>query len=654
MIQNWFKGQGNGDVEEVAAKNEQVVDEVAEDEHVDNNSKSNEASVREENLNDDVEEAVVTNEQEENEVVEDEHVDKESNEASVREENLHPLEESEQKEPFFTRENIRLMCYPHGLTLQAIPLSLCLVALILSLAASYSCTFFKGASISWIGGNYGLWSLEDNTGKCQLWDVLFFAYDLGPPLTWARIFSMTCMLLGLALFTAMTQALQFHAVSWGLGVCFAVLLIVSISTTSIYNMWIVFWGFTYVIYILIVRLLFIHPVHRRISVRGCRIIAIFLLICALSALLTLVVLKSDFCTCKNITADKLEGRSPGDPCNSQCKLGGAGYVMIVASIFWIASAWAVMRFGIQPAQLVESKAFSAELYAHYPRDSIGARIEGLVQGSEALQQDQDDATVDRRTCCQKICCDFRVVPRDRKEQCGFWCFRVMLGALVGIYVFICVVKIGSRIENTQAAQSPDTSYNFITDTVCALNPLAPFEPFQSFDSKEDSANAGLSVAHCGACGVCSNVNDIRIYIETRKTIAKSSKQCGVKAVFGSYSDLVKCLEGKIGFSRDCTMCWADNMLNTLRNCIFTCMTTMMTGFMKSNNVRGAGDRGWLNQCLFCDEKRSGPEFVTCSGPARRRLGIVSEIERNPAEQCNKTDFDWVDVDFDTVFPGSGQ
>jgi hypothetical protein len=80
---------------------------------------------------------------------------------------------------------------------------------------------------------------------------------------------------------------------------------------------------------------------------------------------------------------------------------------------------------------------------------------------------------------------------------------------------------------------------------------------------------------------------------------------------------------------------------------------MFTGFMSNNNVPGAGDQGWLNQCLFCDEKLSGPAFVTCSGVARRRLGIVSEIERNPDEQCQQTDVDWVSVDFDTLFGDYG-
>ena len=127
---------------------------------------------------------------------------------------------------------------------------------------------------------------------------------------------------------------------------------------------------------------------------------------------------------------------------------------------------------------------------------------------------------------------------------------------------------------------------------------------------------------------------------------------GPTAIFKSYDDLVDCLEDRIGFSQTCTECWADNMKTTAKHCLFTCMTTLLTGFATDNNVPGAGDEGWLNQCLFCDEKRSGPAFVQCSGVARRRLGIRSEIERNPEEQCTNVDLDWLEVDFDSMFPGS--
>jgi hypothetical protein len=77
---------------------------------------------------------------------------------------------------------------------------------------------------------------------------------------------------------------------------------------------------------------------------------------------------------------------------------------------------------------------------------------------------------------------------------------------------------------------------------------------------------------------------------------------------------------------------------------------MIRGFMQSNNVAGVGDEAWLNSCLFCDERRSGPTFVTCSGVARRRMGIESEIERRPDELCTKTDVDWLNVDWPELFP----
>lgn len=75
--------------------------------------------------------------------------------------------------------------------------------------------------------------------------------------------------------------------------------------------------------------------------------------------------------------------------------------------------------------------------------------------------------------------------------------------------------------------------------------------------------------------------------------------------------------------------------------LFTCMKTLFTGFMSDNNIPGAGQQGWLNHCLQCDEKRSGTAFVTCSGVARRRLGISSEIERNPEQQCSTVDVNWL-------------
>jgi len=579
-----------------------------------------------------------------------------------------------------------------------------------------------------------LWTLQDISGKCQLWDVLFFAYDLGGPLVAARCFSMATMLIGLALLTTMTQALEFHAFSWGIGVVFVVLFVVSVSTTSIYNVWIVFWLFTYIIFILIVRSLFIFPVHRRISGRGTKFIVFFLVLCGLSSLLTLVVLRSDFCTCSGLSSKQLEGRFPGDPCKGTCRLYIAGYLQVISSAFWFLAAGLTLQFGVQPDEVFTN---SNNTHVYFQRTSIISRlgifqkkvttaIEGVrtnakswkcnklgnrttrnvqVSGPEEFDNDKwsglknvasgrtisstnagsdsfasnviaasdnqfqgEHVVVEEETqfesskeaepeerqhytrpCCSKICCDYRISSRSRKEKWAFWLFRVALGLLFAAYIVLVVVIIGERIENTNAAKAPDTSYNFITDVVCAFNPLDQSQPLETFATKEEALNAGYIVAHCGECGFCSNPSDIEVYVETRKSIAKLSKECGFISVFGKYEALVDCLERKIGFTRPCTECWADNLKSTVEHCRLTCMVTLWTGFMSDNNVPGSGDQGWLNQCVYCDEKMSGPAFVKCSGASRRRLGIVSEVERNPAELCKNVEFDYVNVDFDEIF-----
>ena len=42
----------------------------------------------------------------------------------------------------------------------------------------------------------------------------------------------------------------------------------------------------------------------------------------------------------------------------------------------------------------------------------------------------------------------------------------------------------------------------------------------------------------------------------------------------------------------------------------------------------------LSTCLKCDELMCGPEFITCAGANRRRLGITTDIGRTSAEFCD--------------------
>jgi hypothetical protein len=589
--------------------------------------------------------------------------------------------------------NARAFCLPHPSIQKVlyIPFTLSLLALIFTAIGSWDCHYFKGASIVFTSANYGLWTLQDKSGKCQLWDQLFFSFDLGPMLHTARAFSILAQLDGMAMTVVMCQALQFHGAFWAMFLALFLLFISSIFTTGLFNLWTFFFLFTYIIFTLVIRLLFVHPIHRRISQRGCKIICANCFLCSIFTFLTLIVLKSDYCTCTNLTSERLDGRESGEDelCNGICQLGVSGALMIVAGTLWLMTSIAVHKYGIQPNVFKQNNE-DLKKYAHYPKRSIVSRMATSAVNTAAVaaatatavndvvrspfrnsksysenengngndkpddvhdnDQDQKEKP-DTRSCCKKVCFDYRVTTRTSKEKCLFWSFRVCIGVLVIIYIMFIVFKVGSFYENIEAGEAADTSYNFILDDVCAFNPNNTEEPFISYPSKQDAVNAGYVVAHCGKCANCSNPWDIKTYVETRKTIAITAKTCGIYAVFGTYADLTNCLKKKIGFTLPCTKCWTDNMLNTAENCLFTCMKATFTGSARTNNVKGTGDKTvWLNQCIFCDEKMSGPEFVTCSGVARRRLGVKSEIERNPEEQCRNVDVDWVNVNFDELFP----
>lgn len=205
-------------------------------------------------------------------------------------------------------------------------------------------------------------------------------------------------------------------------------------------------------------------------------------------------------------------------------------------------------------------------------------------------------------------------------------------------MFIVAVLLGSYYENQRAAMAPDTSYNFITDVVCAFDESGMF---QTFDNPHQAHKAGYTIAHCGTCGECSNPSDIARYVETRTTVAQQAKKCSLEAILGTDEELESCLEREIGFTRSCTTCWAENMRNTAKQCLWTCLSNILTGVASNNTVEDARDYDWLNQCVFCDEKRSGPAFVACSGVARRRLGIPSEFQRNPMELCPLVEVDYL-------------
>jgi len=459
---------------------------------------------------------------------------------------------------------------------------------------------------------------------------------------------MIAMVLGLSLLTAMSQALQCHIMSWGIGLTLFILFIVSISTTSQFNLWTVFFLFLYIILVLIVRALFIHPVHRVISKRGSKYIAWLLILCFFCTLFTLLVLKSYFCQCEHLTSDRLEGRDTNpDLCQLRCELESAGIVMVIAAGMWLLSGLAVFKYGVQPDWY---KGEFSSMYGGYSRDSVTTKAKrgakGMVnfgkkapvkaaavvgrglkpwapveKGAEGVEEvvgneneesgeksatevksAVDDSNAFHRSWRQKLCCDYRVKKRSRMEKYTFCCFRCGLSALVAIFMFIVVMLCGARNEKLKAESAPSTSPNFITNVMCAFNASNTSAPFVTYNSPEEAKADNMTIAHCGECAYCSNMKDIETYVTTRDTITIEAKACGKTAVLGSTEELDACLEERIGFSNDCRLCWVENMQCDARRCIFTCMKTLFTGFLARNNVPQSGDTASLNWCLQCDEK----------------------------------------------------
>jgi hypothetical protein len=77
----------------------------------------------------------------------------------------------------------------------------------------------------------------------------------------------------------------------------------------------------------------------------------------------------------------------------------------------------------------------------------------------------------------------------------------------------------------------------------------------------------------------------------------------------------------LGFTEACALAWYWNGRNTARECLAPCLWAWVAG-EPSNRPDGS-----LNDCLRCDEERSGPVFKRAAGRTRRNSGIVSSIGR---------------------------
>merc|ERR1711964_442526 len=134
---------------------------------------------------------------------------------------------------------------------------------------------------------------------------------------------------------------------------------------------------------------------------------------------------------------------------------------------------------------------------------------------------------------------------------------------------------------------------------------------KNFTNIEESDVEGYTVTHAGHCGACSTLQDLGVYI--RQNLTDSTRMCGFLGTV-SHTLMRDCLMS-LSFSLPCITIWEWNILNTKPD-------------------------GSLNDCLQCDEDKSGPNFKFFSGRTRRNSGIPSAIQRPPDQVYNMEHCYW--------------
>jgi hypothetical protein len=151
----------------------------------------------------------------------------------------------------------------------------------------------------------------------------------------------------------------------------------------------------------------------------------------------------------------------------------------------------------------------------------------------------------------------------------------------------------------------------------------------TFSTPAAARTAGFSATHFGACGTCSTLQDLAVYLE-KPDLTAPVRRCGIS---WDTSASLTCLED-LGFSAACAQTWLYNVINTRHHCFSVCIVAWITGEAPTRKD------GRLNDCLQCDEDRSGPVFKATAGRTRRNSGIQSSIPR-PNEEIAPVVHDYV-------------
>mmetsp|Transcript_8890 Transcript_8890/g.11834 ORF Transcript_8890/g.11834 Transcript_8890/m.11834 type:complete len:303 (-) Transcript_8890:55-963(-) len=213
--------------------------------------------------------------------------------------------------------------------------------------------------------------------------------------------------------------------------------------------------------------------------------------------------------------------------------------------------------------------------------------------------------------------------------------RLILASILFVLAFCLYFGIGEELERQAWLKAPSTLSLYTTDEVCFAND-------NNIANDDDDDDDGKDhILNCGHCGSCSNVHDIRIYKETAQTLTGTMTWCAFEGYFLGKARTLDCLQKASNLSTDCAHCWVENAECNKRHCRTTCLHYKVFPFLPTTTI-GSWKDPRLDPCITCDERFCGPGFVACSGANRRRVGVVSDLQRDMnLEMCDKTDWPYV-------------
>jgi hypothetical protein len=187
---------------------------------------------------------------------------------------------------------------------------------------------------------------------------------------------------------------------------------------------------------------------------------------------------------------------------------------------------------------------------------------------------------------------------------------------------------------------------------------------RTFPSAAAARDAGWTITHQYKCGTCSTLQDLAVYMgipDQTTPVRLCTKRA--RGSTDNLDELKTCLIESVGFTEMCAETWAYNGIHTAQECKSTCLKTYGhnalfwpralaffrmviaekfiacppavpspdADFRDAMDARGcplANEvTGKLNECLWCDERISGPGFKFAAGRTRRASGVKSAIPR---------------------------